>query len=132
LRHYACAILLRNQRILLGKRAPHRRAYAGCWDVIGGKVEDGESLDDALHRELAEEIGIIPTRYERLSSVIDDGPLERGQATYHMYVIRSWTGAGPSMMDEEHTALEWFTIDEACILPDLALVEYVEVFRQIM
>ena len=41
MRHYACALLLRDGRILLGKRSPHRRAYANKWDVIGGLVAGG-------------------------------------------------------------------------------------------
>lgn len=131
MRHYACAILVRDGHILLGKRAPHRQAYPGCWDVIGGKVEEGETLDQALHRELREETGIIPVTYERLCSIVDHGPQERGDAIYHMHIVRDWSGSCPAMMDDEHTALAWFTIDQACSLPDLALVEYVDAFRQV-
>ncbi len=61
MRDYACAILLRDGLILLGKRSPHRKAYPNCWDVIGGRVEQGETIDAALHRELGEEIGIAPS-----------------------------------------------------------------------
>jgi 8-oxo-dGTP diphosphatase len=131
MRHYACAILLQDARILLGLRAPHRKAYANCWDVIGGRVEAGETVAQALHRELGEEIGIAPTGVEELCSVIDHGPLERGEATYHMHLVRSWTGDGLLMVNDEHTELRWFTIAEACALPNLALAEYRDVFRSI-
>ena len=73
MRHYACAILKREGKILLGQRAPHRKAYPLFWDVIGGRVEDGETLEDALHRELGEEIGIVPTSYVSLASVSTTG-----------------------------------------------------------
>ncbi|MGI4795885.1 MAG: NUDIX domain-containing protein [Janthinobacterium lividum] len=129
MRHYACAILKRDGKILLGKRAAHRKAYPCCWDVIGGRVEEGETLEEALHRELGEEIGVVPVSHEVLSSVVDNGPQERGEATYHMYLVRSWTGGDPAMMDNEHTELAWFSIEDACALPDLALAEYVDVFR---
>ena len=131
MRHYACAILLRDDTILLGKRAAHRKAYPGCWDVIGGRVEEGETLEEALHRELGEEIGIVPVSYEPLCSVVDNGPQERGQAIYHMHLVRAWTGGEPTMMDSEHTVLTWFTIQDACALPGLALAEYVELFQRV-
>lgn len=130
MRHYACAILKREGKILLGHRAPHRKAYPLCWDVIGGRVEEGETLEDALHRELGEEIGIVPTAYETLASVVDNGPQERGEATYHMYLVQAWTGGEPAMIDHEHTELAWFTIEDACALPNLALAEYVDVFQR--
>jgi len=129
LRHYACAILLREGQILLGKRAAHRKAYPGCWDVIGGRVE-GETLEEALRRELGEEIGIVPVSCEPLCSVVDNGPQERGEATHHMHLVRAWTGGEPTMMDDEHTVLSWFPIEVACALPGLALAEYGDVFRR--
>ena len=131
MRHYACAILLRERRILLGKRAPHRKAYPNCWDVIGGRVEAGETLDAALHRELGEEIGIAPVSYQRLCSVVDNGPQERGGAVYHMHLVHAWTGGEPVMANSEHTVLAWFPVDEACALPGLALAEYAGVFRSV-
>ena len=129
--HYACAILLRNGKILLGKRASHRRAYPNCWDVIGGKVEDGEAVDIALSRELSEELGITPVDYVSIGSVEDNNPHARGLSTYHLFVVRGWTGGDPTARDDEHSKLEWFDIDAACALPDLALAEYRVVFRQV-
>ena len=131
MRQYACAILKRDGRILLGRRAAHRKAYPLCWDVIGGRVEDGETLEEALHRELGEEIGIVPLSHEPLGSVVDNGPRERGEAIYHMYLVQAWTGGEPAMTNNEHTELAWFTIEEACGLPDLALAEYVDTFQMV-
>ncbi len=62
--------------------------------------------------------------------MIDNGPQQRGGATYHMHLVRSWTGGEPARMDDEHTELTWFSIKDACALPDLALAEYVDVFRR--
>jgi 8-oxo-dGTP diphosphatase len=44
-------------RILIAKR-PQGRSLAGLWEFPGGKVEQGESPEHALVRELAEELGI--------------------------------------------------------------------------
>ncbi|MGQ0749913.1 MAG: Nudix family hydrolase [Betaproteobacteria bacterium] len=54
----AAAVVLREDgRFLLAQRPPGK-PYAGYWEFPGGKVEDGESADAALSRELHEELGI--------------------------------------------------------------------------
>lgn len=49
---YACALIVQDNKILLGRRAHFRATYANCWDVIGGKVESGETPKPTLIREL--------------------------------------------------------------------------------
>jgi 8-oxo-dGTP diphosphatase len=44
-------------RFLLTSR-PEGKVYAGCWEFPGGKLEVGESVEQALRRELHEELGI--------------------------------------------------------------------------
>jgi 8-oxo-dGTP pyrophosphatase MutT (NUDIX family) len=133
---YACAILLQRGRILLGLRAPHRRAYANKWDVLGGKVEAGETVEAALARELGEELGVAPTAWTPLCTLHDDSPAGRGDGgrgdgRYHIFVVTGWTGGAPRMCNDEHSRLGWFSIDEACALADLALPAYREMFRTI-
>ena len=54
----AAAVILREDgRFLLAQR-PLGKAYAGYWEFPGGKIEEGESAQDALRRELHEELGI--------------------------------------------------------------------------
>lgn len=55
------AVILRDGRVLLLKRAATAPQYAGTWDLPGGSVEDGETLESALAREVREETGLEPT-----------------------------------------------------------------------
>ena len=52
-----CAIIEQNGKILIARRAAEQK-LAGKWEFPGGKVEDGESPEECLERELEEEFGI--------------------------------------------------------------------------
>ncbi len=49
--------LKKDQKILVGQR-PENHSLAGLWEFPGGKIEIGETPEQALHRELNEELGI--------------------------------------------------------------------------
>lgn len=53
----AAAVVRRGDRILLAQRMPGKQ-YAGQWEFPGGKLEEGESIGQALVRELREELGV--------------------------------------------------------------------------
>ena len=48
-----------SQRVLLAKRSEGR--FKGCWEFPGGKLEEDESPEDCLRRELREELGVEVT-----------------------------------------------------------------------
>lgn len=51
------AVVIRGDRVLACRRAPHKSA-AGMWEFPGGKVEPAERPEDALSREITEELGV--------------------------------------------------------------------------
>lgn len=52
------ALIWRNGKFLIGRRPPHK-ARGLLWEFIGGKVEAGETKEEALVRECREEIGAV-------------------------------------------------------------------------
>ena len=54
----ACALVDVDGRVLLARR-PQGRPMAGLWEFPGGKVEEGERPEQALIREMSEELGIV-------------------------------------------------------------------------
>lgn len=54
----AVGVLVRNDGAFLLTSRPEGKAYAGYWEFPGGKLEVGETVEQALRRELHEEIGI--------------------------------------------------------------------------
>lgn len=69
--HVAVAVIIRNDRILLAKRPLHLH-QGGLWEFPGGKLELDESVQDALVRELAEELDIEATHYTPLIRIQHD------------------------------------------------------------
>jgi 8-oxo-dGTP diphosphatase len=53
----ACALVDADNRILIAQR-PEGKSLAGLWEFPGGKVEEGETPEETLVRELEEELGI--------------------------------------------------------------------------
>ena len=72
----AAAILGRDDKVLIAKRADHLH-QGGKWEFPGGKIEPNESNEDALCRELNEELGIRPTSFEPLISIRHEYPERR-------------------------------------------------------
>jgi len=54
----AVGVLVRSDEAFLLTSRPDGKAYAGYWEFPGGKLEGGETVEQALRRELQEEIGI--------------------------------------------------------------------------
>ena len=118
---YVGAILLSGDKLLLGRRAAHR-SYPGCWDIIGGHVEPGETIEQTLVREVEEEIGVTPVRFALLAS------LQAEDVELHIYRVDAWTGGNPAMHGDEHVELRWFSVDAACTLTNLASDQYIRIF----
>ncbi len=55
-------------RILLMKRGPKARDEQGRWDICGGAIEFGESIDEAIRRELQEELCAEPLEIDFLAA----------------------------------------------------------------
>ena len=87
----AVALIDKDGRVLLAQR-PEGKSMAGLWEFPGGKVEDGETPESALIRELHEELGI-----ETWSSCL--APLTFASHSYEsfhlvmpLFACRKWQG----------------------------------------
>ena len=123
-------ILLHNAAILLGKRAPTRQFYPGVWDVPGGHVEPHESPEQALVRELQEELGIIPTQFIKLTVLYDVHSEQHEKYEYHLYCVTQWIGTPQNVLIEEHSEICWVPLEEASQL-ELALAAYRPLFQRL-
>lgn len=117
--------------MLLARRAPHKAVCPNAWDVIGGHVEAGETIEEALIREAEEETGVVPVRFASSCTLQRPDPLTNGDVAFHVFVVTEWRGGEPALRGDEHTEMRWFTREDACALEPLALEAYHEMFRRL-
>lgn len=104
----AVALIDVDGRILLAQR-PEGKSMAGLWEFPGGKIEEGETPEAALIRELHEELGI-----ETWDSCL--APLTFASYSYEgfhlvmpLFACRKWQGV-PS--GKEGQTLKWARVEE--------------------
>ncbi|MGX1881035.1 (deoxy)nucleoside triphosphate pyrophosphohydrolase [Streptomyces sp. NPDC055287] len=100
------AALFDEGRLLAARRSAPPE-LAGRWELPGGKVEHGETPQQALVRELREELGVETDVLERIPG---EWPLKPG------YVLHVWTArllSGTPAPLQDHDALRWLRPDEA-------------------
>ena len=120
-------ILVRDGHILLGLRSAVRAHFPDVWDVFGGHAEHEEHPDDAIVRELQEEIGVTPTAMSLLEVAHYSGTVESYE--YRIYLIAAWDGTPENRQPEEHTRICWASPEQLNDMP-LAHPDYRDVFRR--
>lgn len=126
----AAGILTKGNKILLGKRSASRQFYPGVWDIFGGHCEENETLENALVRELQEEIGVRATEFRHIAELSEEDASSYGNHEYHVYLVTQWNGVPQCPRDGEHSEISWFEYDEAVQL-DLAHSEYPQLFKSL-
>ncbi len=82
---------------------------AGRWNGFGGKVEEGESVEEAARRELLEESGIRANSINKLG-IIDFKFLENPEILeVHLFKVDSFEG---DVRETEEMSPKWFFVDE--------------------
>lgn len=97
----AVGILLRPDDAFLLTTRPPGKAYAGYWEFPGGKLEANETVEAALRRELAEELGVDVSGIERWREEIVDYP--HALVRLHFCKVQSWTGNIQMLEGQQHS-----------------------------
>ena len=104
--HVAAAIIANDGRVLAAQRATG--AMKDGWEFPGGKIEEGETPEDAARRECKEELGVD------LGVLWPFATVEHDYADFHLtmevFFATLAQGQAPEMLD--HEALRWLGRDE--------------------
>ncbi|MFG6177248.1 NUDIX hydrolase [Halomonas sp. THAF12] len=95
------AVLIRDDRVLLVRRA--NPPDAGLWGFPGGKIERGESIEQAAMRELHEETGIVASAHRTFNAVDAFDVGDDGRLRHHFVLIAvlcAWRAGEPAAGDD--------------------------------
>jgi 8-oxo-dGTP diphosphatase len=107
------AIIVDGQdRVFLAQRGPKAQNERGLWEFPGGAVEFGETVRDALVREIQEEYGITVEVGELLTVTDHILPDEQQHWLSPSFICRIVTGT-PTILEPEKCAdIGWFSLDQ--------------------
>jgi 8-oxo-dGTP diphosphatase len=115
----AGALILNHQgRVFLQRRAPHRRLLPGCWDIVGGHVEAGESILEALSREITEETGWQLVGRPQLCRVTDWELEECRYREFDFVVDVSGDKNNPRLEASKHVEFRWLGPEDVAVLDE--------------
>ena len=110
--HVVAAVIEVDGKVLCMQRGANRYAYTSYrWEFPGGKIEPGETPEQALHRELIEEMDFDVEVHEHLATVTHDYP----DFTITLAAYRCTADTTEFDM-HEHTACRWLPWSELMTL----------------
>jgi 8-oxo-dGTP diphosphatase len=110
----AVGVLVRSDGAFLLTSRPEGKAYAGYWEFPGGKLEAGETVEQALRRELQEEIGLTIQNCVLWKTERIDYPHALVQLNFCK--VTQWTGE-LQMLESQSFAWQQLPVSVAPVLP---------------
>ncbi|KTD15675.1 Mutator protein MutT [Legionella gratiana] len=104
----AVAIIIDNQQRLLITQRPLHVSHGGCWEFPGGKLEENETSELALIREVKEEVDLEVHQYQLLGEV--NHQYSDKSVTLIVFLVTHFSGE-PSCM-EGQLAMKWISLQE--------------------
>lgn len=98
--------IFQDNKILLLKRK--KQPYIDCWAPPGGKLDAGESAEDAACRETLEEVNLHVTLENYLGSYLNP----ETNVLDHLFTTTCFSGTVNNNEPEKHEAVAWFSINQ--------------------
>ncbi len=118
--HVSVAILKNEIGEFLLASRPEGKSWAGWWEFPGGKIEVGELPEQALARELYEEVGVVPTQIQPWLQKRFDYPETHDSSAktvhLHFFFVTKWQG---NLTPREGQRLSWQMAGNVTVAPVL-------------
>ena len=100
-------VLEKDNKFLLGKRSAWKAKAPGYWCPISGHIEQNESEEAAVIREAQEELGIVVSPTQKITST----PTHDGRVMLHWWKAEIISGT-PVINNNENEEIRWFSREE--------------------
>ena len=124
----AVGVLMQADGSFLLTSRPAGKPYAGYWEFPGGKLEAGESIEEALSRELNEELGLTMGEAKAWKVEVVDYP--HALVRLHFFKVTQWSGE-LQMKEQQSYAWSVLPVGVSPILPGaLPVLDWLEQERK--
>jgi len=106
----AVAVFIKGRKLLMEKRSNDRNVYAGFLMCPSGHINDTESSEQALKREMKEELGINILETEFLFDIHNIDPFSKKDFCHNFMLVKSFEGRIKKSREAEK--LVWMSYDE--------------------
>lgn len=116
----AVAILHRDNKIFVAKRADHKPSLPGVFELIGGHIELGEQPIDAVKRELVEEVGLDldKSKFHIFEAFVYKSTTSSEPKIEICYLVELTDDIEPKINPDDHSEARWIDSTELDILED--------------
>lgn len=124
-----CAVITNSKGKIFAARRAKGKSFEGYWEFPGGKVEEGEAADQALVRELQEELGLNVT----VGASIHKLAWKKRSGAFELEAFHINDNL-EGLKLQDHDEYAWFSIDDLLgielMVADIALLPHIEAFLE--
>jgi 8-oxo-dGTP diphosphatase len=105
------AVIKKGGKFLVVLRSPYTKHFPNHWDFPGGKLEQGESPEEGIKREILEET-TLNADIDKIIGVYEMDIENAGYKTHRFSIYSTKNVFGDVRISQEHTDFRWVTRDE--------------------